>query len=1103
MHTQDLPDLPPGFHLGGPALRFSFTPHGALRRADAGEVMLNLFLGNALDGGPANLWLRRREGGSVPLLGPRSPLSWQAQGDTLQGDGAWQGLVVRLQLRVAEAEAAWCWHLEVHNTEGECVVDVVHAQDLGLAPSGAIRLNEYYVSHYLDFTPLAHADHGTLLAVRQNQPAGGRHPWLLLGTLGRCSGWATDGRQVFGAALRDGLPPPAAREDLPSQRLQHEHAMAALQAEAQALAPGGTARFGFFALFETDHPAASGPADLRRVPALRALPQAQASWLPPPAASPVAASCFTLPPLACREAGEAELDAWCGPERRHAERDGQGRLLSFFHGEHAHVVLPAKERQLTRPHGHLLRTGVQQVPDEAALTSTAWMGGVFHSMLTQGHVNVNRLLSCARSALALFPSQGLRAFVRRGGRWQLLGLPSAFEMQPGRCRWWYADGDGVLQVSAGCDGAAHRLSLAFDVLQGEPCELLLSLRIALAGDDGSAARPVAWRPEGDRLCLPMPPGSELAARFPQGEFVLTPQPAPRAVGGDELVHADGGTQREPLLCLQMPALRHATLQLEGRLVDAAPVQPAGALVLPQPQGAAPAVLQRIGEALPWFLHDALVHYLAPRGLEQFSGGGWGTRDVCQGPLELLLALDAPAAARDLLQRVFSAQDAGGDWPQWFMFFERDRHVRAGDSHGDIVFWPLLALARYLLASGDAVLLDAPLPYHDAAPEPLIAHVQRALAVIAGRRIAGTALAAYGHGDWNDSLQPADPALRERLCSAWTVTLHHQVLTQLSRALQVCGHDALALPLQAEATAVLADFRRLLLRDGVVAGYARFDGGGAPTLLLHPSDPETGLSYSLLPMMHAVLEDMLTPEEAQAQLALIREHLSGPDGVRLFDRPLAYRGGPQRLFQRAESSSFFGREVGLMYTHAHLRWAQALAHVGDGAGLVQALDLAHPVALRERLAMADLRQANCYYSSSDAAFADRYEAARRYADVAAGRVALDGGWRVYSSGPGLFVAIVVRDLLGLRREADTLVLDPVLPSGFDGLALRWSVAGLDLVLRYRVGTVGCGPVRLWWNGRPLAFTTAPHRHRRGPARVALPTLQASALPGPNELGIELP
>ena len=66
--------------------------------------------------------------------------------------------------------------------------------------------------------------------------------------------------------------------------------------------------------------------------------------------------------------------------------------------------------------------------------------------------------------------------------------------------------------------------------------------------------------------------------------------------------------------------------------------------------------------------------------------------------------------RDLLMRVFSQQNPDGDWPQWFMFFERERNIRAGDSHGDIVFWPVLALAQYLLASEDSSILDEIAPF---------------------------------------------------------------------------------------------------------------------------------------------------------------------------------------------------------------------------------------------------------------------------------------------------------------------------------------------------------------------------------------------------------
>ena len=46
--------------------------------------------------------------------------------------------------------------------------------------------------------------------------------------------------------------------------------------------------------------------------------------------------------------------------------------------------------------------------------------------------------------------------------------------------------------------------------------------------------------------------------------------------------------------------------------------------------------EAVDAIFPWLAHDAMVHLTAPHGLEQYTGGAWGTRDVCQGPIELLL-----------------------------------------------------------------------------------------------------------------------------------------------------------------------------------------------------------------------------------------------------------------------------------------------------------------------------------------------------------------------------------------------------------------------------------------------------------------------------------
>ena len=101
-------------------------------------------------------------------------------------------------------------------------------------------------------------------------------------------------------------------------------------------------------------------------------------------------------------------------------------------------------------------------------------------------------------------------------------------------------------------------------------------------------------------------------------------------------------------------------------------------------------------------------------------------------MELLLALGRMEPIRDLLCRVFRQQNPDGDWPQWFMFFDRERNIRPGDSHGDIVYWPVLALAQYLSATGDVALLDETIPFFirdgdDAAEKATVwQHVERAL-----------------------------------------------------------------------------------------------------------------------------------------------------------------------------------------------------------------------------------------------------------------------------------------------------------------------------------------------------------------------------------------
>jgi cellobiose phosphorylase len=1126
-------------------LRAAINANGSVRRFDCDPISLALFVGNELEGGPTNLYLRHHAHGIqwLPLLGPfsRSRFRVDAGSGALVGSGEWLGIRYRVALVLAADAPAWFWQVRLENTNASAQqLDLTYAQDLALAPYGAIRLNEYYVSQYIDHTPLPHAGRGYVLASRQNAAVEARNPWSLIGSLRAGVSYATDALQFHGLASRRGDAPVGLGAELPGRRLQHEHSMVVVRDAPLLLAAGAHADAGFFGYHVAHHPEASSALDLVRVGEALALPEAAPIALDASFAAPAAidagagttaaddaatigdaATLFSsAPPLNGQDLPDAALGALFALPWREQEIDPSGERLSFFHGDDRHVVLAAKERRVLRPHGHLLRTGRHLTPDESALTSTAWMSGVFHSLLTQGHVSINRLLSTVRSYLGLFRSHGLRVFVELPGGWRLLNVPSAFEMSPDSCRWIYRLDALLIDVRCEARSDPQQLTLSVRVVEGAPLRFLLSHHVALNDDDGSVPGAARWWREGETIVVAPVAASEIGRRFPEGSFQLLPDADTRIerIGGDELLFVDGHSRREPYLCVVTAPSRSVGFTIRGRLIAEASQSP---LRLAPDQRLIPRVsmtaaaagtgagqLARMAEMLPWYTHNALVHYLSPRGLEQYSGGGWGTRDVCQGPVEMLLALGQLPPIRDILLRVMRMQNPDGDWPQWFMFFERERGIRAGDSHGDIVFWPLLVLAQYLLASGDAGVLDEPLAFFDprgpAAGEiaTLWQHVQRALALIERRVIAGTALPAFGHGDWNDSLQPVDPVLRDHMCSAWIVTLQVQTLRTLARALEAVGRGADAAPLQRWAAAVQRDFQRLLLVDGVLAGYAIFDGAAEVRYLLHPLDRTTGVSYSVLAMIHAILEDMLTPGEAREHLRLIATHLTGPDGARLFDRPMPYHGGPQRIFQRAESATFFGREIGLMYTHAHLRYAQALAHVGDAPAFLRALCQANPIAIDALVPGATLRQANCYYSSSDAAFEDRYQASAEYQRVAQGTVALDGGWRVYSSGAGIALGLIMRCFLGLSSQAQVLRVDPVIPAAFDGLRVSTALLGRAFEVVYRIGAAGCGVRQLLLNEQPLQFEREANPHRSGAALVAIAALRAHLADGHNVLAIQI-
>ena len=1120
-------------------LRAQFLPTGALYALREAGTLLNQLLPGPAEDGLFRLLLRwRGERGAArhwtPLAGPAAEFSPGSTGASWRTRPA-EGLSAVTTFSLHPQLAAWCWRVEVVNgTSVPLLCDVLHAQDLGLADLAAVRNNEAYVSQYLDLLPVEDAAFGPVILARQNQAmAGGRRPWAAFACTEGAAAFCTDGWQFFGADHRlTGEPAAVRAAHLPSRRLQYECSLAGLQSRELRLAPGTRATFTFLARYLPDHPEISSAADVARLREL--LPLTWAAPAVAPAAAPARADSvfLTAPWLHGAEPMEAELQAWFPGEHRHVERAAAGGVQSFFHGVGTHVVTRAKEAAIARPHGHILRSGTAAWIDDAQFGITCYAAGIFGAQAYAGNPSLARLLSVVRNHLNLARAGGQRIFVRApGGVWRQLGVPSAFALDPGAVRWIYRDGDACIEARVWCSAQLPASFLQLAVTGGGEREFLITHQIAAGANEFDAPVRVGLHEAAGWMAVQPDAASFTAQHLPGLAFAVAAA-APESVarlGGAELLGA-GATG--PYLAVQTRAVKTCGVILLGTSSGAAALPDlvaqaraewdAGAAGAQPPEapiralhGPADAAVARLNEILPWFTHNAAIHFSAPHGLEQYGGAAWGVRDVCQGSVEWLLAAGEFATVRRILLAVFAQQYAAGEegstaggWPQWFMF-EPFRFIQQAHSHGDVCFWPVKALCDYVEASGDFAVLAATAGYTDpqsfaaAGPvEPLWAHCDRVVALCERRFVPGTALVNYGDGDWDDTLQPADPAMRTRLVSAWTVGLAYHTFRQFAEVCRRAGAAERAARLEKLLERMRADFAARAMPGGIVAGFLVTEAEGRLRPLLHPEDRVTGIRYRLLPMTRSVIAELFTPEEAARHLALVERELKFTDGVRLMSEPATYHGGAERLFKRAETAANVGREIGLQYVHAHLRYAEAMAKIGDAGKLWEALQVVNPVALAEVVPTAAPRQSNVYFSSSDADFADRLEANARWGDLRAGRVPVRAGWRLYSSGPGLFLHKVRACLLGVRESFGDVVFDPVLPRSLDGLAAETTLCGRRVGLHYTVRAGAHTPRRILVNGRSVAGVPEANPYRTGGLRVRADVIASALVAGENRIEIEL-
>ncbi len=1105
-------------------LSISILRNGSIRSIEAGPIRISMKAASVFSKSGTNIYLRKRAENVTfkALLGADSASQFFVIENKFIAKGIWEGVVYQCTLLLSEKSTSWQWQVELINTSSESYeMDIIYVQDVGLKPATESLINEYYVSQYLERLILEDNYYGSVVCCRQNTKESVGNPWLMFGCQNGAQSASVDGIQFLGKTFRETSQPEALTQLELGGELSGESSMVALQEKPFKLQSSESHASNFVTTYIPNHSQATSIEDLAALSNLWDEFDYNADLITNDQAIEEDPNLFSVATLLkVEDLSENELSSFFGQDHRHPEYN-EGKLISFFSDKNNHIALRAKELLVDRPHGHIMQAWTGYEANENILSTTTWAYGVFNSHLTQGNTNFNIFLSICSSQFNHSPETGQRIFVEINNKWHLLGIPSAYEIGLNHCRWIYKTKDQCFQVRTWTSKTSPKVTMDFKVLKGEPVRLIVSNQF----DEGNGWTIKPEMERGDYISTPKA-GSMILEKFPKAQFrIQVNSESLFSIHGDEALYESKVSHGDHFFVVEALPTSEFSMSFIGEVCETSTSDTLkdndnqfitdtddaqriwDELSLNLNLHSDQKDIAAIQEILPWFGMNAITHFLTPHGLEQFGGAAWGTRDVSQGPLDLLLIMEKYDAAKETLRVIFSNQNPDGGWPQWWMF-DSYRNIRAGDSHGDIYYWTIIALSNYIKVTGDTKILEEVLPYFHAdgvafaEQTPLSEHIDRLIQMIIDSFIPGTALVPFGGGDWNDSLQPVSHELAQRMISSWTVEMNYQAFEQYQVVYELIGNIQKSNELRKICEQIKSDFNKHLIKDGIVAGYGLVEKDGSISVLLHPTDTTTNIHYSLLPMDRGIISGIFTKEQATLHQDLLEKYLKGPDGARLMDKPLVYKGGIQTIFQRAESSTFFGREIGLMYIHEHIRYAECQAITGRAEAFIKALRQANPVAYNEIVSCGDIRQANCYYSSSDVAFKSRYDADKRYDEVKTGNLTLRGGWRVYSSGPGIYVGLIVTRMLGLRIEYNNIVIDPVMPLEMNGLTATIDFLGYQLTIKYNIQQETYHPKRILMNGNEVSFTDEFNNYRIGGAVIARDTFISMLNPNSNTVEIYL-